>query len=119
MYTLAIINIDSSGTFTVTDQLPETVTYIPDSATATAGLVTFADGVLTWSGAFGDAQHIQASYAVTVTTTADVPLLITNEATLYLYDMTKKAIARTYVDPVQVFMPLIRRHSGAARDANR
>jgi len=55
--------------YTITDAIPDGVTYVEDSATATEGAVSVADGVLTWTGTLPTSVGTEPTY--NMTTSAD------------------------------------------------
>jgi uncharacterized repeat protein (TIGR01451 family) len=110
-YTLRVTGVAATQTFTVTDRIPEALTFVPGSITATTGTLTVRrdEGQLTWVGTFRRGADIRASYAVTVTPHIELSYLVENEATLHIAGTQMEARAWTLVNPRQRFLPLVRR----------
>lgn len=82
-YTISVHSLSAPPEATVylTDVVPAGLSYVSDSLTATAGIVTdTAAPTLYWSGVLTPAPVVSVSYAVTVT--AIDPRAITNTATV-------------------------------------
>jgi len=86
--------------------VPAGLSYVSDSLTATAGIVTdTAAPTLYWSGVLTPAPVVSVSYVVTVTATD--PRAITNAATVVApgYDVAAYS-AMVLVNPLVRYLPL-------------
>jgi uncharacterized repeat protein (TIGR01451 family) len=63
--TVTLKNVATTAfpTVRVTDTLPSTLTYVPNSLTATAGSSNFSNGVITWNGSLGNGASVAISFA--------------------------------------------------------
>lgn len=107
-YTISVHNLAAppEATLYLTDVVPAGLSYVSDSLTATAGIVTdTAAPTLCWSGVLTPAPVVTVSYAVTVTATD--PRAIANAATVVApgYDVATHS-AKVLVNPLVRYLPL-------------
>jgi hypothetical protein len=100
----------------LTDTVPDGLSYVSGTLTATAGTVTDDDApTLRWSGVLSRTRDVTVTYVVTVSTTA--PRVITNTAVITVPGY--QAISRTttlWANPYRVFLPVVMRNGpGSAR----
>ena len=110
-YTIYLHNdaITPLPTVSITDVLPTGLVYVPNTMTATLGVVDdTAAPTLTWSGTVTDGSSVSITYQATVQ--AMGPQLITNEAKILVPDA--QLITRTatiLVDGYMLFVPILYR----------
>jgi hypothetical protein len=95
----------------LTDTVPDGLSYVSGTLTATAGTVTdIAAPTLRWSGVLSPTRDVTVTYAVTVSATA--PRVITNTAVITVPGY--QAISRTatlWANPYGFFLPVVMRNS--------
>jgi hypothetical protein len=95
----------------LTDTVPDGLSYVSGTLTATAGTVADDDApTLRWSGILSPTRDVTVTYAVTVSTTA--PRVITNTAVITVPGY--QAISRTatlWANPYGFFLPVVMRNS--------
>jgi len=94
----------------LTDTVPDGLSYVSGTLTATAGTVTdVAAPTLRWSGVLSPTRDVTVTYAVTVSTTA--PRVITNTAVITVpgYQIISRT-ATMWANPYGVFLPVVMRN---------
>ena len=107
-YTVEVGGLDAppEATIYLTDVVPSGVEYVPDSLSASSGVVDDDDApTLSWSGTLNPPPVVLVTYAVTVT--ASGPLAAINTATMDTpgHDTTEHS-ATLLLNPLAVYFPL-------------
>lgn len=95
-------------TISLTDAIPEYVSYIPGSLIATSGVATENDRVITWSGTLQDTLSVDITYQVLVE--VDTPEVIRNK--VVIDTAINGLLTRTgniYANSFTVFLPTLSR----------
>lgn len=66
----------------VTDTLPTSLSYVPNSLTATSGIASYANGIVTWSGAASAGENVTITFGATVNPSVPIGTSIVNSATI-------------------------------------
>jgi uncharacterized repeat protein (TIGR01451 family) len=91
----------------VTNELPVSFTYIPDSLKASSGNVGFDQGIITWDGSIEAGQSISIQYQVNVGTITGT---ITNTATIIANEeVLNRSVLVRVVDQYYIFAPCVSR----------
>ncbi len=112
-YTLSLVVIGPTATFTLTDAIPPSTTYVAGSIWASAGTITQAAGSVRWWGVISSNTTLTASFAVDVGAGVPSRTAIINTAVLTAEadpdsPYTLRAVA--IVEPLQGYMPLVLRN---------
>jgi len=111
-YTITIQDITPlTTTVYLTDVVPAGLSYIPDTLTATAGLVTDTMApTLTWSGVLSPTPVVTITYAVTVIT--DTPQVISNSVVIAAQGCEPVTRTATLLaNGIETFLPVIMKNS--------
>jgi uncharacterized repeat protein (TIGR01451 family) len=88
----------------VTDTLPISLTYRPDSLTASSGIYDYENGVVTWSGTVMSGEKVTITYGAM---TAQVAGLVKNTAAIDGGGEYFSRESHLEVSPLQTFLPII------------
>ena len=105
--TYTIFIRDLPTTVQMTDEVPSSLSYIPDSLTATMGTVTGTNApILQWSGVLSPTPAVTITYAATVNTAAIQ--VITNTAFVAAQGyQTISSTATIIANGYPVYLPLV------------
>jgi uncharacterized repeat protein (TIGR01451 family) len=108
-YTITLATISPSGieNAAVTDSLPDTLTYVDGSLTATGGHANYSSGVITWTGPVNAVSTQTITFRATVSQTARGSVIV-NQA---LIESGEERFSRTAAvrvpPPYYAYLPLI------------
>jgi uncharacterized repeat protein (TIGR01451 family) len=111
--TYGITLLNASGqqaplSITLTDTIPANTAYIIGSLHSSAGQAVYSGGAIMWSGSLASGESVTISFRVTIDSSLVGPQAIINEALLDDHvGMIRKVSARTLVNPVMRYLPLI------------
>jgi len=108
-YTLYVASVGPGTSFTLTDPIPVSTTYVADSGWASAGTITETGGLVRWWGVVGANTTVTAAFAVQVDGDVPTRTAILNTATLTGTNdpdgpFTLQAVA--IVGPERFYLPL-------------
>jgi uncharacterized repeat protein (TIGR01451 family) len=72
----------STASASLSDPIPDSLTYVPGSATCSSGVCTYQDGTLTWAGEIAPGDTIMLTIAATLSTPLPDQTVVTNTAYL-------------------------------------
>jgi uncharacterized repeat protein (TIGR01451 family) len=108
-YTIQLVDrgdLYQSTPFALADPIPPNTTYVPNSARASGGEISYASGI-TWNGTVSGAQSLTATFALVVDPTLDRPTAIVNTAVLTgSFAGPLDLSATIVVNPLEAFLPL-------------
>ncbi len=106
-YTLQITNVTPITTLAValTDVLPSTITYVPDSLSASQGTPQYQSGIVTWNGSLVPGATISITLAVRA---ASGHAIVTNRFATEVadYGLFRSPSATTEVSPFTCYLPV-------------
>ena len=110
-YTLQITNVTPITTLAValTDVLPSTITYVPDSLSASQGTPQYQSGIVTWNGSLVPGATISITLAVRA---ASGHAIVTNRFATEVadYGLFRSPSATTEVSPFTCYLPVTYRN---------
>ena len=110
-YTLQITNVSPITTLAValTDALPGTITYVPDSLSASQGTPQYQSGIVTWNGSLIPSATLSITLAVKA---ISGHAIVTNRFTTDVADfgLFRSPSATTEVGPFMCYLPAINRN---------
>lgn len=108
-YTIALVITDpiSPTTVMVTDTLPVSLTYTPDSLSAPSGAYAYADGVITWTETVSSSTSITITFGATVSPSLERGRSVVNTVHIGAEDMITSRSATVKVPLVKVHLPLV------------
>ncbi len=109
MFTIALADGGNSGfpSVAVTDSLPEALSYVDTSLSATSGSYGYSNGVITWTGSIEPAGSVTITYQTLVSPTAPLGYSLTNSAVISGGGELLTRSVTVDVPLAKVFLPMI------------
>lgn len=108
-YTIALVNSNPlTPTYALlTDTLPGSLNYIPDSLMATTGTAVYGGGAITWSGTVTASSPVTVTYSAIINANIPRGTTITNTVQINSEDILVTRAAAVHVPFEKAYLPLL------------